>query len=1045
MRDVASASGPIEQQVYTRERHGIFRPTEGFDTVAKSEGLDPSFIKKVLHPFCVYDAPAELLASGEKDGRAYPESIHVFHTDSGEAVIGRNIYQPADFTGLRSAMFSHNYVLSSASRDAIVEDYAQWIYTDFMDHYDVDQGVNLPSLLKLPVQKDQGGSPADQPYTLLEELCISEQTFKQLIYTVMLSASGGRKVYIALDVPASYISTAAQPLLELIYRALPWAYRRMLGFTTYAKEPQSRKGIHISFVERGSLRPGDRSIEKDYIYDLATGRNTSLDLDWAQQPYLDLVWDRLDRPQELENFYRFADDMVQDMGVGTIMSVASYHELCRLYQIEAGDSSEYVAHQSAILRSMLDYLSPPGALRSKERLNDLFLAIFDQEFDALQVGQSPDVFVAECFRDYYALDPRSHERKIVEYFMRALLMARNEPELFHSLYALIDGNVGLHKAFFNRILSHSEIASLLFIPYLQNKLEGTTQAKEIVSLVLDWDRFDPNVWKEHAHVEILLTTFEAKLKRERDLAGAVQDIESQLSRSSTTIEKTSGRGESGIRDLLDEAAQRILLTELDLERLTPTQMNKISFIQKPERASDVGQRQRGQVNRNSNVDIEPMTSQASSAGKHREGNKEAGGPQLRTKRAVLKALHQWFGSKVASPSLFDPLSPGEMEQVQRIGRRWLRDEVNQGQFENVALAFCVGGTRDAVDFAMLVDGLRRMAATPEVMYQFFAWSNQEPSYVLGKSRFHGSYEKAIYQYFKKYDADALKKRSNWKTYFSTVEDPLKSVYEKARLELTSPLSRILRKPFMLIAFIVVIGALGTWSILQLTHTPEPAVVVPPVVDKPVTPPASEKPKLPERAVYAAQVTNAKGKTMIQLHFLFSDAEACRALDTKIPLKVNIRSTGTENTGKDYTLRDVISSCAAGTPSTAISSTAAPSAGNEVTEESKVTDTPSTISGMEGKPNAGTPESSTTTGNPSGGVNGTSSSTPSGESPTTSSNKENKGWKLIEPTDGEQLVEIQKGDYTSSVTGEINLSELPANAEFRIQEQPFIWVREDFSS
>lgn len=41
----------IQQQMYTRERRGIFRSTEGFDTVANSKGLDASFIKRCCIPY----------------------------------------------------------------------------------------------------------------------------------------------------------------------------------------------------------------------------------------------------------------------------------------------------------------------------------------------------------------------------------------------------------------------------------------------------------------------------------------------------------------------------------------------------------------------------------------------------------------------------------------------------------------------------------------------------------------------------------------------------------------------------------------------------------------------------------------------------------------------------------------------------------------------------------------------------------------------------------------------------------------------------------
>ncbi|MFH0070883.1 glycosyltransferase, partial [Peribacillus sp. NPDC056705] len=96
--------------MYTRERRGVFRAAEGFDTVARSPGLEPSFIKKVLHPFCQYEAPAELIARSEKEAEVYPSALHLFHTDAGETVLGRSVFQPADFTGLRSAFFTHHYV-----------------------------------------------------------------------------------------------------------------------------------------------------------------------------------------------------------------------------------------------------------------------------------------------------------------------------------------------------------------------------------------------------------------------------------------------------------------------------------------------------------------------------------------------------------------------------------------------------------------------------------------------------------------------------------------------------------------------------------------------------------------------------------------------------------------------------------------------------------------------------------------------------------------------------------------------------------------------
>lgn len=65
----------IEQQYYTRERGGLFSPTDGYDTVAKSPQLKLDYIKKNLHPLCSYDIPIELQRTGEQEESKYPPSM----------------------------------------------------------------------------------------------------------------------------------------------------------------------------------------------------------------------------------------------------------------------------------------------------------------------------------------------------------------------------------------------------------------------------------------------------------------------------------------------------------------------------------------------------------------------------------------------------------------------------------------------------------------------------------------------------------------------------------------------------------------------------------------------------------------------------------------------------------------------------------------------------------------------------------------------------------------------------------------------------------
>ncbi|MBW7460491.1 glycosyltransferase, partial [Paenibacillus sepulcri] len=303
---------------------------------------------------------------------------------------------------------------------------------------------------------------------------IGETPFKQLLYAVMAAVGGKKKVYVALDVPIKQLPDLAKQLLGLLYASLPYAYRRQLGFITYAKEPQSRKSVHLTFVEQGSLRLGDRSIEKDYILDFASGRLMNVDLDGKDQPYLDFAWDNLDRLERADSFYQFAERMLEDMEPERQTAAASYHELCVIYQIEEGSKSLYETHKAAVLHGLLDYLQPTGSLDSKMRLNDLFLSCFDYEFDRVRQGQVPEPFIMDVFKDYYRIDGKHIESKLVSFIILALNNAnmQNEQEAAASFYAAVESHSALSRAFFAKLLTDARLAGSLFIPFLEIKLQA---------------------------------------------------------------------------------------------------------------------------------------------------------------------------------------------------------------------------------------------------------------------------------------------------------------------------------------------------------------------------------------------------------------------------------------------------------------------------------------------------------------------------------------------------------------------------------------------
>ncbi|AZK44992.1 glycosyltransferase [Paenibacillus lentus] len=838
----------IQQQIYTRERSGIFRATEGFDTVAVSDGLDAVFIKKQLHPFCGYDAPAELVARGEKNDASYPPAIHLFHTEGGDTVLGRSVYQSADFTGLRSAFLTHNYIIPAARQDEIVTHYRDYLEAAFAEKYVPEIGRQLPELEHIPQNPRyaQEGLPRLMAEKLLHELKLDEKTFKRLLFAVMTAAGEGRKkVYVALDVPEEQISEAASALLQVLFACLPFELRRRLGFITYVKEPQSRKFIHLQFVERGSLRPNDREIEKDYVFDLASGRVPQDELDEGRQPYLDMVWKAIGDLSRLEEFHRFADEMLTGMEPQRRLLLSSYHELSVFFQIEAGNWDLYEVHKMTVLRGLLSYLEPAGALESRIRLNDIFLASFDREFDAVKQRNVPDLAVVECFRDYYRLDSRSYGIKLINYLIYAIgnALVGDKPELARSLYGLVESQPELSKTFFDLVLKNSDLESSLFEPYILTKLEEARGAREVLNVVHSWVVAHPGVLRNAAFKEYAVSALADKLRKEQPLLPAVHMVLDNLRKWGRTPVTDRGMtlADSELAENLSLTAKRVLLDELELDKLTREQIVAAEFLARPDAFAGLlfEGRQRNHVD-------------------------------------MLQALYEWFAQRDASENIFDGLPSADVEQMQKLGRKWLQSSIEPAHFGKIVLAF-YDSKSGQVDYKGLLDYLQRNTKDLETIYEFMLWSQGQPLFAHARG-IVPSYTAALLNYFKTHDRTAFKNRDYRTRYFDKAGAPLAAVFAKIRLELSSPFKRFLAqngKKVRMSAIILLAGLVIIAGILIVMQQQGMLGGAKPPTEA-ASPPAAVTE--PEVLVYADNVTDADGEETTSLVLLFAGAEKCKTFD-----------------------------------------------------------------------------------------------------------------------------------------------------------------------
>lgn len=882
----SSITPPIEQQMYTRERRGVFRTTEGFDTVAASPGLDPSFIKKVLHPYCVYDAPAELTGRSEKDETKFPPSIHLLHLESGETILGQNVYQSADFTGLRSAFFAHNYVLSPERSEEQMKQ-GGWLDAVFATSYDIEQGTVLPALTELPRTAGVGqgfargtGSgfgtspagdlgPGSSPSQILGALKMDEVVFKRLLYAVMQAVATRRKVYIALDVPAEEVTAGAKGLLRLLFTALPYAFRRQLGFMTFAKEPQAKKGIHLQFVERGTLRPKDRNTEKDFTFDLVSGRVTHADASVAKLPYAEFAWSLLHEPAAADPFYAFADEMLFGMEPGRELSIEAYGELSMFYRLEQGMEDIYLNNKSDVLSGLLTYLKPEGGARQRARLNELFLTLLSRELDSVKRENVPEESVAARIGEYFRVAAPVVQSRIVDYFIYGVNNARSQKRMraVQELYGLLDRDSLLSRAFFDKVLANESLTKLLFEPYLDNQLKRTESAADVVEVIQRWITSHSSAIHNSFLVERTATELRERLcsapnpvqsanealKRVSVLdrvsvAGSVDTgITARIGQSGAAVRanRKGGPGsavqppayQEDLTRLADKLAYVInlfMIQDLDLERVNREQLLSIDILLHGNEVRDWAARQGSDVSARTNM---------------------------------MLAARAWLSGEGRSEEELEALSLAERNELQRWTRRWLvlelRDHPGTTAFEALPLAFYRGGSgSNRLDYPGLIEFIYSSSGRTEVLYQFMEWSGNQRLFIRG-SNAHKGYADAIVAYFKAHDREAFKSKSAFKPYYARASKTMKPAYDRARTELSSPLVRMLtgkRKNLFLgsIIVILILGiAGGTYALMG--NKAETPVASPPPTQEPVVP-AEPEVQLAEQIAYLVPAFQADDGT-----------------------------------------------------------------------------------------------------------------------------------------------------------------------------------------
>jgi hypothetical protein len=461
----------IKQQIYTRERGGIFHPTAGYDTIAVSEDLDKTFVKKYLHPICIYSAPKSLTRRGEKDSSLYPEALTIIQPETGDLVIGQAVHVPTDFTGQRSTYFVHNYIIPQECKQEWLKNPAMLFQlNDFKTSYDRELGQVLPeSEISIVVEKDLLANPDD----LLLELGITETIFKQLLLAVMRSVAGKKLVYIALNAEPQDYSKTARKLLELLFHYLPYSYRGKLGALTFSSDPDGKKGINITFFEPGTLNLRNRSLEKQFIFDLSNGYISGVAaLEGQDHEYLDFAWMHLAAGEKLDDFYDFAERALVGLTEEDMLEIGTYYELTAIYQtLSEGDTSYFEKNKTGFLFCLIKFLQKDKAV--KKDLEQLFIAIIQEEKRAKDAATATD-FVRAVL-EFNHISPNEDG---LSFIINTLKHFENDPQ-FQAIWKILEVDVHTYQTLVELVHEHPDYEEL-FKKYMDEKFKPLRHVEDIL-------------------------------------------------------------------------------------------------------------------------------------------------------------------------------------------------------------------------------------------------------------------------------------------------------------------------------------------------------------------------------------------------------------------------------------------------------------------------------------------------------------------------------------------------------------------------------------
>lgn len=708
----------VEQHYYTRAKSGIFRKSEGFDTVAKSAGLRNDIIKKSIHPFCKYDSPLELQKSGEKDEDKYPKSLLFTYTQTGDLIIGQYKYLDKDLgSNSRNAFFVHHYFISSDYSeyiDNIITDVRKMLYiNDFKETISQDQSKEIPSLELNQISVDYSVEDVHDREKELFDLGINSDIFKKLLFAVIMSISTKKKVYIALDISASEIANAARRVLDCILSCLPYDSRRKIGFLTYARQPEGKKGINVMFVEKGSINLSDRTIIRDYIFDFANKRFENVE--GASGYYLDFAFNNVENKTKMKGFFEFVESFRSVLNDDDRVSIENYNTLSMLYDYKCGNSRVYYENKGNMIEAIIEYIKKSKVSNVTSDLNTVAFEILNQEYAEISAGKGnyiPPISIIKSCAEYFSLVNNDQIKKTVNMLM--LFSIRNGSNSSNSEYVFtIFKSCESNKELFNRLVEtlfqYSDLVKSIFYKYLDDRFAVTKNLNDTLKEIKFWIGTYENILRDKHFIEKSTQNILKCIQNSRNKMYDNKIIIKSLRSGIVVSDKNMEILNSCIDDILLQC-DNIVLESIDLENISKQEIFSLEFSRKYPNYSKY-----------KIIEFAKYILQMDS-----------------TNYNMIKRYAMDLGNSEV--------------RLKGLLKRCLNDQINKSSFHRIIYVFENNGN---VDFNVVIDYIN--SAGKEAVYDFIDWAFDEKLFLRGGSdKPEPEFKNAVMKYFLDNDKEAIR-------------------------------------------------------------------------------------------------------------------------------------------------------------------------------------------------------------------------------------------------------------------------------------------------